>query len=31
MKNAIIDELAYADTNGIDRREITEWTWPNIS
>jgi xylulose-5-phosphate/fructose-6-phosphate phosphoketolase len=31
MKNAIIDELAYADTNGIDRREITEWTWPKVS
>ncbi len=31
MKNAIIDELAYADTNGIDRREINEWTWPKVS
>jgi xylulose-5-phosphate/fructose-6-phosphate phosphoketolase len=31
MKDAIIDELAYADTNGIDRQEITDWTWPNIS
>jgi xylulose-5-phosphate/fructose-6-phosphate phosphoketolase len=31
MKDAIIDQLAYADTNGIDRREITEWTWPNVS
>ncbi len=31
MKDAIIDQLAYADTNGIDRQEITDWTWPNIS
>jgi xylulose-5-phosphate/fructose-6-phosphate phosphoketolase len=31
MKDAIINELAYADTNGIDRREISEWTWPNVS
>jgi xylulose-5-phosphate/fructose-6-phosphate phosphoketolase len=31
MKNAIINELAYADTNGIDRPEITGWTWPNVS
>jgi xylulose-5-phosphate/fructose-6-phosphate phosphoketolase len=31
MKDAIIDQLAFADTNGIDRREIIEWTWPNVS
>jgi xylulose-5-phosphate/fructose-6-phosphate phosphoketolase len=31
MKNAIIDALAYADTNGIDRPEITGWTWPQTS
>jgi xylulose-5-phosphate/fructose-6-phosphate phosphoketolase len=28
MKNAIADNLAYAHENGIDRPEITEWTWP---
>ena len=31
MKNAIIDALAYADTNGIDRPQITGWTWPQTS
>jgi len=31
MKNAIIDQLAYADTNGIDRPEISGWKWPNVS
>jgi xylulose-5-phosphate/fructose-6-phosphate phosphoketolase len=28
MKNAIIDNLAYARTHGTDREEITEWVWP---
>ena len=28
MKNAIIDNLAYAHTNGTDREEITSWVWP---
>jgi xylulose-5-phosphate/fructose-6-phosphate phosphoketolase len=28
MKNAIADNLAYAHEHGIDRPEISEWTWP---
>ena len=29
MRNAIIENLNYAHTHGTDRREITEWVWPN--
>ncbi|MFM2380227.1 MAG: hypothetical protein RLZZ143_2808 [Cyanobacteriota bacterium] len=29
MKNAIIDNLDYAFTNGIDKYEITNWKWPD--
>ena len=28
MKNAIIDNLDYAFTHGIDKEEITHWKWP---
>jgi xylulose-5-phosphate/fructose-6-phosphate phosphoketolase len=28
MKNAIIDNLAYAHREGTDRDEITNWVWP---
>jgi xylulose-5-phosphate/fructose-6-phosphate phosphoketolase len=28
MKNAIIDSLAYARSQGIDRAEISNWVWP---
>jgi len=28
MKNAIIDNLAYAHSEGTDRPEITNWVWP---
>ncbi len=28
MKNAIIDNLDYAHTHGIDKPEITNWSWP---
>jgi len=28
MKEAIIDNLAYARTHGTDRAEISDWTWP---
>ena len=28
MKNAIIDNLAYARTHGTDREEISNWVWP---
>ncbi|TCG10156.1 phosphoketolase [Paraburkholderia steynii] len=28
MKNAIISNLEYAHTHGIDRAEITDWVWP---
>jgi xylulose-5-phosphate/fructose-6-phosphate phosphoketolase len=28
MKNAIIDNLAYAHREGTDRAEITNWEWP---
>jgi xylulose-5-phosphate/fructose-6-phosphate phosphoketolase len=31
MKNAIIDNVAYADTNGIDRPEIRNWKWPQVT
>ena len=29
MKNAIIDSLTFARTEGIDRPEITNWVWPH--
>ncbi|RKH10227.1 phosphoketolase family protein [Corallococcus praedator] len=29
MKNAILDNLAYAHEHGKDRPEITDWTWPD--
>jgi xylulose-5-phosphate/fructose-6-phosphate phosphoketolase len=29
MKNAIIENMNYAHTNGIDRPEIRNWTWPD--
>jgi xylulose-5-phosphate/fructose-6-phosphate phosphoketolase len=29
MKNAIISNLNYAHTQGIDRAEITDWVWPD--
>jgi xylulose-5-phosphate/fructose-6-phosphate phosphoketolase len=28
MRNAIIDNLAYAHSEGTDRPEITNWVWP---
>ena len=28
MRKSIADNLAYAHENGIDRPEVTEWTWP---
>jgi xylulose-5-phosphate/fructose-6-phosphate phosphoketolase len=28
MKNAILDNLAYARSEGIDRAELSNWTWP---
>jgi xylulose-5-phosphate/fructose-6-phosphate phosphoketolase len=28
MKNAIIDNVAYAHAEGRDRPEITDWVWP---
>jgi xylulose-5-phosphate/fructose-6-phosphate phosphoketolase len=28
MKNAIIDNLAFARTEGIDRPEVSNWVWP---
>jgi xylulose-5-phosphate/fructose-6-phosphate phosphoketolase len=28
MKNAILDNMRYAHTEGRDRPEITDWTWP---
>ena len=28
MRKSIADNLDYAHENGIDRSEITEWTWP---
>jgi xylulose-5-phosphate/fructose-6-phosphate phosphoketolase len=29
MRNAIIDNLAYAHEYGADRPEISDWTWPH--
>jgi xylulose-5-phosphate/fructose-6-phosphate phosphoketolase len=29
MKNAIIDNLNYAHEHGMDRPEISDWTWPD--
>jgi len=29
MKNAIMDNLAYAHSEGTDRAEITNWVWPS--
>jgi xylulose-5-phosphate/fructose-6-phosphate phosphoketolase len=29
MQNAILDNLAYAHTEGADRPEIADWTWPD--
>ena len=29
MRNAIIDNLAYAHDVGADRPEIANWTWPD--
>ena len=28
MKNAIIENLAYAHEHGRDRPEIADWVWP---
>jgi xylulose-5-phosphate/fructose-6-phosphate phosphoketolase len=28
MKNAVIENVAYARANGTDRAEIVNWTWP---
>jgi xylulose-5-phosphate/fructose-6-phosphate phosphoketolase len=28
MKNQIIDSIAYAHAEGIDRQEIRSWLWP---
>ena len=28
MKNAIISNLEYAHTHGMDRAELTDWVWP---
>ncbi len=28
LKGEIIDSITYAHTEGIDRKEITDWTWP---
>jgi xylulose-5-phosphate/fructose-6-phosphate phosphoketolase len=28
MKNAIIDNLTFARTEGIDRPEVSNWVWP---
>jgi xylulose-5-phosphate/fructose-6-phosphate phosphoketolase len=28
MRNAIIENLAYAHEHGMDRAEISDWTWP---
>jgi xylulose-5-phosphate/fructose-6-phosphate phosphoketolase len=27
MKNAILDHMHYAFEHGIDRKEVTDWTW----
>jgi xylulose-5-phosphate/fructose-6-phosphate phosphoketolase len=29
MRNAIIDNVRYAHEHGTDRKEITDWTWPD--
>jgi xylulose-5-phosphate/fructose-6-phosphate phosphoketolase len=29
MRNAIIDNMNYAHEHGMDRPEITDWTWPD--
>jgi xylulose-5-phosphate/fructose-6-phosphate phosphoketolase len=29
MRNAIIDNLNYAHQHGMDRPEISSWTWPD--
>ena len=29
MKNAIIDSLSFAHEQGMDRPEISDWTWPD--
>jgi xylulose-5-phosphate/fructose-6-phosphate phosphoketolase len=29
MKNAIIDNLSFAHEHGMDRPEISNWTWPH--
>jgi len=29
MRNAIIDNMNYAHTHGMDRPEISDWTWPD--
>jgi phosphoketolase len=29
MKNAILDTLQYAHTEGADRPEVTNWRWPS--
>ena len=31
MKNAIVENMAYAHEHGTDRKEITEWVWPYSS
>ena len=31
MKDAIIETIRYAHENGIDRPEIANWTWPQVS
>jgi xylulose-5-phosphate/fructose-6-phosphate phosphoketolase len=28
MKNAIVENMAYAHAHGTDSKEITEWVWP---
>jgi xylulose-5-phosphate/fructose-6-phosphate phosphoketolase len=28
MKDAILDNMAYAHEHGTDRAEITDWVWP---
>src|SRR5262249_42316973 len=28
MEDAIINNMRYADENGIDRSEFTDWVWP---
>jgi xylulose-5-phosphate/fructose-6-phosphate phosphoketolase len=29
MRNAIIENLSYAHEHGMDRPEISDWTWPD--